>query len=176
MKVSPDSTRDTWICRTLNTSISYSMFSSYRRLLWMRGRRKGYWHFCLLKMLRKEKHEHGWITNKSKSWDFLDFPLLKGPVMVDSEFPMKNFSRKLKYSVRSSAVTWLDPVACSALFFVALLGFFGSRTSWSIEGGIVTIKGGSIDCFVDFSESVFECSNWSSSKSDLIWFCLKRFM
>ena len=125
-------------------------------------RRKGYWHFCLLKMLRKEKHEHGWITNRSNSRDFLDFPFEEGPVMVDSEFPKTYFSRKLKNSVRSSAVTWLDPVTCSVLFFVKLFGLFGNRISWSIEGGIVTIKGGSADCWMDFSESVFECSNWSS--------------
>ena len=36
-----------------------------------------------------------------------------------------------------------------------------------MEGGIVTIKGGS-DCFMDFSESVFECSNFSSLEYDYI--------
>ena len=70
---------------------------------------------------------------------------------------MKNLSRKLRYSACNSAVTWLDPVPWS----LGLAWMFGRRTSWSMEGGIVTIRGGS-DCFMDFSESVFECSNFSS--------------
>ena len=70
---------------------------------------------------------------------------------------MKNLSRKLRYSACSSAVTWLDPVPWS----FCLAWMLGRRTSWSMEGGIVTIRGGS-DCFMDFSESVFECSNFSS--------------